>query len=41
MLWQTSIEPQRLMPCGCSVLPFAARVNLSGNGIDYPAWRRT
>jgi hypothetical protein len=41
MLWQTSREQQRLMPCGCSVLHVAARLNLSSHRNDYPAWRRT
>jgi hypothetical protein len=41
MFWQTSIEPQQLWLCGCSVLQVAARPNLPGKGMDYPAWRRT
>ncbi len=34
-----SIEPQRLSPCGCSVLLVAARGNLLGDWKEYPAWR--
>jgi hypothetical protein len=41
MFKQTSIEPQQLMLCGCSVLHIAARPNLSGNGISFPARRHT
>ncbi|WP_275411028.1 hypothetical protein [Rhizocola hellebori] len=40
MFEQTSIEPQQLLLCGCSVLSVAARPILSGNGIYHPAWRR-
>jgi hypothetical protein len=39
MFWQTSIKPQQLTLCGCSVLHVAVRPSLSGKGIDHLAWR--
>jgi len=41
MLWHTSIEPWQQLLSGCSVLLVAARLNLSGKGMDNPAWRHT
>jgi hypothetical protein len=41
MFRQTSIEPQQLMLCGCSVLLIVARPNLSGNWDYYPVRRQT
>jgi hypothetical protein len=41
MLRQTSTQPSQLWLCGCSVLHVAARPNLSGIEMDYPARRLT
>ncbi len=41
MFWQTSREARQLTLRGCSVLHIAARLNLFGTRIEYPAWRHS